>query len=252
MLIDLTGKVVMITNGASGLGRILSSEFARSGADIVATCPPGQLDEAAGFAEEIEAAGRKALLLELSSDTLATAKTAIDRIEEVFGRLDAMILHPLEEPSVDFDKMTAEDWDTCDQRIAKYSAFLCREASRLMLKNQFGRIIALGDNSFYENRQDMVPYESAECSLTKLMMGLSVYYAPYIKCNAVNVRGLNGETGAEPGAIIEDRMYRWLTNDIYGVAELLQFLVGCRNSCGISGAMIPVDNAQGLMSSRNW
>lgn len=263
MIIDLSGKVIMITAGADKAGRIISLEFAKSGADIVAACLPEQKEEAQRTAAEVEALGRRCLILELDLREISGMKEAVRKVEDTFGRLDGLILNTSFKEAVDFDDMTADNWDMCDAVIAKSAAFLCREAAELMMKNKYGRIISIGDSSFYENDRNLVAHSSAECSLAKLMMGLAVYYAPYIKCNALNMSryfepedGMDEETKAPEitgsGEIITVKGRRWQSNDIYGAAELLQFLIGCRNSCGISGATIPVDNAMGLMSFRNW
>ena len=48
------------------------------------------------------------------------------------------------------------------------------------------------------------------------------------------------------GGTYEYNGHTYRCNDTEGVCQLLVFLVGCKDSCGINGALIPMDCGQGL------
>ena len=58
-IIDMTGKVVLITGGSRGMGREMALGFAEAGADVAITSRKVEACEA--VAQEILAMGRRAL-----------------------------------------------------------------------------------------------------------------------------------------------------------------------------------------------
>ena len=63
MKIDLTGKVTMITAGATKAGRQMAYEFAKSGSDMVITYLPFQKEAAGVTKAEIEKIGTRCLFI---------------------------------------------------------------------------------------------------------------------------------------------------------------------------------------------
>ncbi len=74
-MIDLTGKVALITGSSRGIGRGCALEMARAGADIAVTYRTHP-DEAEAVAEEIRGLGRQALVI--GADV--ADRTAVDRM----------------------------------------------------------------------------------------------------------------------------------------------------------------------------
>ena len=58
-IIDMTGKVVLITGGSRGLGRAMALGFAEAGADLVIASR--RLESCQAVVREVEQRGRKAM-----------------------------------------------------------------------------------------------------------------------------------------------------------------------------------------------
>ncbi len=93
----MTGKVALISGGASGLGEAQAILFAREGAEVVI----GDLQEALGHGvvETIRAAGGKAHFTRLDVTDMASWQAAVALAVTTFGRLttlvnNAGIFHP--------------------------------------------------------------------------------------------------------------------------------------------------------------
>ncbi|MDQ3293943.1 MAG: SDR family NAD(P)-dependent oxidoreductase, partial [Actinomycetota bacterium] len=73
----LQGKVALITGSDSGIGQATAAAFAEEGADVVVT----YLHDAAGAAatrDQVESAGRKAIVVQLDISDEAQVEAAFD------------------------------------------------------------------------------------------------------------------------------------------------------------------------------
>jgi NAD(P)-dependent dehydrogenase (short-subunit alcohol dehydrogenase family) len=84
----LAGKVALITGAGAGIGKASALLFAREGA-AVAICEISDV-EGTKVAEEIKAAGGKAIFIPTDVTQAASAEACIRRTVETFGRLDIL------------------------------------------------------------------------------------------------------------------------------------------------------------------
>src|ERR1700737_972224 len=87
--IDLSGRVAVVTAGASGLGAYAAISLARHGADVAI----GDIDRelAAKTVAEIEALGRRALFVEANALHSEEMEALVRRAAEAFGGLDILV-----------------------------------------------------------------------------------------------------------------------------------------------------------------
>lgn len=85
----LTGKVALVSGGASGLGEAQATLYAREGASVVV----GDLQEALGAAvvERIISQGGKALFVPLDVTSMPSWRSAVARSVETFGKLTTLV-----------------------------------------------------------------------------------------------------------------------------------------------------------------
>jgi 7-alpha-hydroxysteroid dehydrogenase len=92
MILDLfrvTGRVAVVTGAGRGLGAAAAVALAQAGADVVISARSA--DQLAGVAAQVEAAGRRALVIPADlSDTDAAAALAA-AAADAFGRLDIVV-----------------------------------------------------------------------------------------------------------------------------------------------------------------
>ena len=87
--IDLTGRVAVVTAGASGLGAYAALSLARHGADVAI----GDVDREQGekTVAAIEALGRRALYIEMNALDTGQIEAFVDQAAAVFGRIDILV-----------------------------------------------------------------------------------------------------------------------------------------------------------------
>ena len=144
----LKDKIVLITGGGSGLGREMGLTFAREGATIgVNDIRP---ESAQNVVTEIERAGAKARPFVADvSDSAAVSKMFRDFIA-AFGTIDILInnagIGRIRESSevIPTHQKSDEDWHKMLSTHLDSTFYCTREALKVMIPKQSGRIINLG------------------------------------------------------------------------------------------------------------
>jgi enoyl-[acyl-carrier protein] reductase III len=83
----MTQKVALITGSSRGIGKATALRLAQAGYDIVINYARSK-SSALKVAEEIEALGRKVLVVKANVGDVSKIKAMFQQIDEEFGRLD--------------------------------------------------------------------------------------------------------------------------------------------------------------------
>jgi 3-oxoacyl-[acyl-carrier protein] reductase len=86
---ELSGRIALVTGGASGIGRASSIALAREGADVALTYFTSE-KEAGEVAAEIEKLGRRQLSLKADMTDEATVERVVAETEEKLGPIDIL------------------------------------------------------------------------------------------------------------------------------------------------------------------
>ena len=88
-LLDFTGKVVLITGAAQGLGKLLAEELALRGAKLV--LGDVKVEAVNGVASEITSRGSEAIALACDVSTKSDCAAMVNAAVETFGQLDIAV-----------------------------------------------------------------------------------------------------------------------------------------------------------------
>jgi 3-oxoacyl-[acyl-carrier protein] reductase len=131
-------KVVMVTGGAAGIGRVTAESFAKEGARI-AIC---DVNPAAGEAAA-KALGPEASFQQVDVASNAAVSGWIEGVLDKYGQIDVLVNNAGITRDGLIMRMKEEDWDAVISVNLK-SAFNCIKAvSKIMVKQRSGRIINL-------------------------------------------------------------------------------------------------------------
>ena len=89
-MIDLTGKVALVTGSSRGIGRACSLRLAQAGADVVVNYVTSGR-EADAVAAEIASLGRQAACVRADVGQEEDVDDMIKFVEREFGRLDILV-----------------------------------------------------------------------------------------------------------------------------------------------------------------
>ena len=135
----LEGKKIIVTGGASGIGRATCVLAAREGADVaVADIDRGGAEETA---ELVRAEGRQALVVEMDTSKKADAQRMADETVAAFGSIDGLVCGAIKLVPGKLEELPEEDWDMV-MDIGLKGYFLCAQAAgRVMLEKGSGSIV---------------------------------------------------------------------------------------------------------------
>jgi enoyl-[acyl-carrier protein] reductase III len=89
-MIDLTGRVALVTGGSRGIGRACALRLAEAGADVVVNFVSAQ-EAAMDVAEQIAGLGRKAYVVKADVSEQDDVQSLMDFIAQEVGQLDILV-----------------------------------------------------------------------------------------------------------------------------------------------------------------
>ncbi|WP_437634580.1 SDR family oxidoreductase [Sorangium sp. So ce854] len=140
-MLELAGKVALVTGGSRGIGAAIARRLARGGADVALTYVSAA-ERARAVVGEVEAAGRRGLAIAADSADSAAVVGAVERTVAELGRIDILVnnagialMGPLE----------AVTLDDVDRTLAIHvrSVFLASQAAARHM-GAGGRIVSIG------------------------------------------------------------------------------------------------------------
>jgi glucose 1-dehydrogenase len=97
----LNGKMALVTGAARGIGRGCALELARAGADV-AINDREKTAQAESVVAEVQAMGRRAVLVEGDVFRRPSCETVVTRAIEALGRIDIFVSNPAYQRRADF------------------------------------------------------------------------------------------------------------------------------------------------------
>jgi NAD(P)-dependent dehydrogenase (short-subunit alcohol dehydrogenase family) len=124
------GRVAVITGGDSGIGRAVAIAYAREGADLLISYLNEQEDEdARETARQVEAAGRRCVLMPGDIADPAHCRAIIDRAVAEFGRIDILVNNAaFQRTYASIEDISDEEWNYTFQTNIAAMFYLAKAA----------------------------------------------------------------------------------------------------------------------------
>lgn len=176
----LRDKVAIVTGASQGIGRAIAVGLAQAGAHLVlAKHPEGRHDEIKQVVAEIEALGRRAIVVLTDINKVADVQAMVAKTKEIFGRLDILVNNAgWTGNSLALD-VTEEEFDKTMTAQVKSVFFASQAAARLMMEQGRGKIINLGSNFGIVAFQGRAVYAGAKAAVHHLSRALSLEWAKH-------------------------------------------------------------------------
>ncbi len=183
--LDFTGRVAVVTGGATGIGYATALQFARLGASVVI---------ASRTAAELEAAAER-IASESGSRCLAVATDVkveeqcirlIDRTVEEFGRIDILVNNAGGTRMGPLEDIPTRGWDSIFELNMK-SAYVCtREAGKHMIAQKSGAIVNISSGAGINGVKGGAHYSAAKAALQMFTRVTAAEWGKYgIRSNCV-------------------------------------------------------------------
>jgi 3-oxoacyl-[acyl-carrier protein] reductase len=138
-MFSLKDRVALVTGASQGIGRATSLALVAAGARVILAAR--NREKLAAVAQEIEAAGGRALAVSMDVADPEQVRTGFRQGIETFGRLDILVNNAAITRDGLAVRMKPEDWDAV-LRTNLTGAHLCvQQALAVMMRQRHGRII---------------------------------------------------------------------------------------------------------------
>jgi NAD(P)-dependent dehydrogenase (short-subunit alcohol dehydrogenase family) len=187
-LMDLSGKVAVITGGSRGLGLQMTEALGELGAKVAITArKQHELDAAA---EQLSAQGIDVLTCSADLSRYETIPTVVDRVIEKFGRIDILVNNAGTTWGAPAEDHPADAWHKVLNLNINALFFLTQlVAKRCMIPNRWGKVINVASVAGLMGNppgMDTIAYNTSKGAVVNFTRALAAEWGKYnINVNAI-------------------------------------------------------------------
>jgi NAD(P)-dependent dehydrogenase (short-subunit alcohol dehydrogenase family) len=247
----LDNKVILVTGGTSGIGRVSAEIFAQEGAKVAIT--GRRAAEGAEVVAGIKKAGGSALFIQADLTQVDSIPGIIDRTVAQYGRLDGAFNNAGATGNGPIEKLDEATWDRVIDTNLKASFFALQAQAAQMKKQGGGAILFNSSVLALISMPGSSIYSASKAGIDALMRTAAVELGPFnIRVNSLNPsitrtpmtagRITKNAEGAESHPYALNIPLRRLAEP-EEMAQVALFLLSDRSSY-INGQSIVVDGGQ--------
>ena len=248
---DFSGRVALVTGGASGIGFAVASQLAELGATIAIA--DVNIDGARAAADKLSNASTFAIQVDVQEP--AEVVTMVDTVVDQYGKLDILVHSAGVGIEKSFLETTAEEWRRLIDIDLSGTFYCAQAAARHMVKNGYGRIINLSSTAGIRGGTGRTAYGAAKGGVIALTKVMAVELAEYgITANALAPGAIETELVARMHSAETRRVYRaGIPLDRYGTPDETAFcavFLASEQAGYITGHILGIDGgflAAGIM-----
>lgn len=244
-MFDLTGQRALVTGASSGLGWGFAKTLAGAGAEVIIAAR--RMDKLEILADEIRAAGGKALPVTMDVTALQSVEAAFARIDETGGPAGIIVNNSGLSREDWLVSMSEEDWDlVMDTNLKGVWRVAKAGASALMTAGMAGSVINIASITAFRPSQTIGAYAASKAAVTHLTRVMALEWARFgVRVNAIAPgyieTDINSDFMKTPPA--QEMIKRMPMRRLGQIEELSGPLLLLASDAGsyMTGAVIPVD-----------
>ncbi|HYC05547.1 MAG TPA: SDR family oxidoreductase [Azospirillaceae bacterium] len=184
-LVDLTGKVALITGSSRGIGKSIAEEYARAGAKVVISSR--KQDACDAVKAEIEAAGGEAIAVACNVGRKEELQALVDATMAKWGRIDVLVANAAINPVYGPMASVSDDaWDKIMGTNLRSTWWLCNMVLPQMAERKDGAVVLLSSITAIRGNGVIGAYGISKAAEAQLTRNLAVEWGPSnIRVNAI-------------------------------------------------------------------
>jgi NAD(P)-dependent dehydrogenase (short-subunit alcohol dehydrogenase family) len=176
---DFSGRTVVVTGAASGMGKATAIGFGGAGANVALF----DLDEGSAkqVAENIDPTGARAVVYPVDMASPSAVQEALQAVHERYSRLDAVAnvaaIFPPTNPDVNAAnalEVTEEYWDRMLSVNLRGVFFCCQAAIRIMIAQGWGAIVNVASGAAFRPIQGLATYSASKAGVVGMSRVLAL------------------------------------------------------------------------------
>ena len=225
---DIANKVAIITGGGIGIGRAITLEFSRAGADVtIASRNLGNLEK---VAKEVDSLGKRCLAVATDVRIPEQVDNMVRRTVDEFGRIDILVNNAGVSFLCPVEELTPNGWDAVVDINLK-GTFLCSKAvGKVMIQQKGGKIINIASMAGVYGAPTMAHYAAAKAGVINFTKSLAAEWGKhniFVNCIApglIETEGVKTQMKLEP-ARVKETLERTVAVARYGQPEEIAYTV---------------------------
>jgi len=181
--LSLARKVVLVTGAAKRLGRSIALAAAEQGADVAITYRESERD-ARATVRELAQYGSDAIAIRCDVTDERNVREMVKAVASQLGGIDVLVNNAANYETVEFEKLTVEQWDGIFASNTRGPFLVSREALSYLSKRN-GKIVHMGSLGGLRPWPTHAHYCSSKAALHMLTKVMAKALAPRIAVNAV-------------------------------------------------------------------
>jgi enoyl-[acyl-carrier protein] reductase III len=179
-------KIALVTGSGRGIGRAIALHLAQYGADVIINFFRNR-QPAEDTAAEIEALGRRALVVRANIGEIEQIEQLFDQTKNKFGGLDFLIHNAASGFNRPVMEQRPKGWDWSMNINARSLLFMAQRATPLMEPREGGAIVSISSPGGQRVLPDYVSVGASKAALEAVTRYLAIELAPKnIVVNAVS------------------------------------------------------------------
>ena len=215
--LDFSGRVALVTGGASGIGFAVAQQLAALGAKVAIA--DVNLEGAEAAAARL--AGAEVMTLGVDVREPDEVDKMVESVATGFGRLDILVHSAGVGIERSFLETSAEEWRRLIDIDLSGTFYCAQAAARRMVEGGYGRIVTLASTAGLRGGTGRAAYGAAKGGVVALTKVMAVELAPHgITANALAPGAIETELVARMHSEETRRVYRaGIPFDRYGTPE---------------------------------
>lgn len=166
------GKVVLVTGGANGIGKVISQAYLKSGATVIIA----DIDEEKGKALQAEytSKGYRAFFYKIDLQNVVAIRELFQTIVSMQQRIDILINNAGKGNFKSLYELTIEEWDEVINLNLRAAFVAAQEFARYNKGTSYGRIINISSTRYLMSEANTEAYAASKGGIVSLTHALAL------------------------------------------------------------------------------